>query len=49
MDALSSLAASPDALVAMGEAARKMARPDAAVRLVDSFAALIGRREEQAA
>ncbi len=49
MDALSSLAASPDALVAMGEAARKLARPDAALRIVDACAALIGRREEQAA
>jgi UDP-N-acetylglucosamine--N-acetylmuramyl-(pentapeptide) pyrophosphoryl-undecaprenol N-acetylglucosamine transferase len=48
LDALSNLAASPDTLVAMGDAARQLARPDAAARIVDACAALVAGRKEQA-
>jgi UDP-N-acetylglucosamine--N-acetylmuramyl-(pentapeptide) pyrophosphoryl-undecaprenol N-acetylglucosamine transferase len=49
LESLSKFAADPDALVAMGTAARALARPDAARYIVDACVALIAGREEQAA
>ncbi|MDH3199252.1 MAG: undecaprenyldiphospho-muramoylpentapeptide beta-N-acetylglucosaminyltransferase [Candidatus Krumholzibacteria bacterium] len=47
--ALSELAAAPDTLIAMGESARALARPDAAARIVSACASLCRPGEEPAA
>jgi UDP-N-acetylglucosamine:LPS N-acetylglucosamine transferase len=43
---LAALAGDPDALRAMSEAAAKLARPDAADRIVEACAGLLEGREE---